>query len=420
MEDKDLKTGCREGTNKYGQFWKEDWQVNARTGFTRWNKSNQRYQDDGFEIMEGEWREEQAGQVTKGEKWIEKKKDYDNYWERSSTRYTEYPKTGVKIDHISDLDKAFEKVLAAKEQTVRMIRSGITDFRNNRNYLNAEHWEEYIDGTLLKKIINDNGYGKKVMEEQGRKLNLDKIDDVQLVTDENGYFIKFKDGQGNEFKSLQALIEMYKHFLEWEHITTTIDDLTTNKIIQKKIGKDYVENQEWDNERLIDHGGDKKRETVKNKGIDAEGSWKEEWKRKGLEKWCKKEGNKAGMQWNEQWYQRMKCYSKKKDENGVELSGDESDGSQIEESNCEKYGKNEQTQEEWHEKWGEKHQPGEKLKWCDKWQVDLNTGLKKGENWGQTYTDDYQIKEHWAEKWDDRHPENGGVYEKRHEFGVMV
>ena len=72
--------------------------------------------------------------------------------------------------------------------------------------------------------------------------------------------------------------------------------------------------------------------------------------------------------------------------------------------------------EEWNEKWGEVHLPFQKQKWCDKWQIDLRTGLKKGENWGQKYTEDYQITEHWAEKWDDRHPENGGVFEKRHEF----
>ena len=61
------------------------------------------------------------------------------------------------------------------------------------------------------------------------------------------------------------------------------------------------------------------------------------------------------------------------------------------------------------------HREGNKQKWCDKWQLEISTGLKKGQNWGQKYTEDYQIKEHWAEKWDDRHHENGGVYEKRHE-----
>ena len=61
--------------------------------------------------MEGEWREESAGKETKGESWVEKKKEYDDYWERSSTRYTEYPRTSVKISDITDLDKAFDKVL---------------------------------------------------------------------------------------------------------------------------------------------------------------------------------------------------------------------------------------------------------------------------------------------------------------------
>ena len=31
------------------------------------------------------------------------------------------------------------------------------------------------------------------------------------------------------------------------------------------------------------------------------------------------------------------------------------DGEDIEESNCEKWGKNENTMEEWNEKWGEVH-----------------------------------------------------------------
>lgn len=43
------------------------------------------------------------------------------------------------------------------------MRSGIKEFRNNRNFLNAEYWEEFYDGTLLKKVVMDNGYGKKEM-----------------------------------------------------------------------------------------------------------------------------------------------------------------------------------------------------------------------------------------------------------------
>ena len=348
----------------------------------------QHLRDDGFEVMEGEWREEKAGQSTKGEKWVEKKKEYDNYWERQSTKYTEYPKTVTQLGDINDLDQAVDKVLMVKDDysTVRIIRSGITDFRNNRNYLNAEHWEEYMDGTLVKKIINDNGYGKKVMEERGRKLNLDKLNDIQIITDENGYFIKFKDANSYEFKSLEELIEINQEHLEWEHKTQTIDDISSKKIIQLKQGKDFIDCSEWNNQRVIDHNGDgindpyPKREKVTNQGSNKDGTWTEKWEKKGLENWCWKEGRNQSHKWNEQWYSRYKKLNKKRDEQGNELDGDESDGSQIEESNCQKWGKNDE--EEWNEKWGEVHKPGNKTKWCDKWQIELSTGLKKGENWG--------------------------------------
>lgn len=123
-----------------------------------------------------------------------------------------------------------------------------------------------------------------------------------------------------------------------------------------------------------------------------------------------------GQFWKEKWYKKVKKLSNKRNANGVIIPDEyESDGSEIEESTCEKYGKNEQTQEEWNEKWGEVHRDDHKEKWCDKWQTELSTGLKKGENWGQRYDEDYNIKEHWAEKWDDRHQDNGGIYERRHE-----
>ena len=32
------------------------------------------------------------------------------------------------------------------------MRSGIVEFRNNRNFLTAEFWEEFFDGTLMKKM----------------------------------------------------------------------------------------------------------------------------------------------------------------------------------------------------------------------------------------------------------------------------
>ena len=61
------------------------------------------------------------------------------------------------------------------------------------------------------------------------------------------------------------------------------------------------------------------------------------------------------------------------------------DDEKIEESNCEKWGKNQE--KEWHERWGEIHRNGQKQKWSDKWVIEH--GVKRGENWGQNYTDDY-------------------------------
>ena len=61
-----------------------------------------------------------------------------------------------------------------------------------------------------------------------------------------------------------------------------------------------------------------------------------------------KVGIQGNKQWKEQWYKKIKAYSLKRDEDtGLVLkdpkTGEdlyESDGSQIDESNCEKWGKN--------------------------------------------------------------------------------
>lgn len=110
-----------------------------------------------------------------------------------------------------------------------------------------------------------------------------------------------------------------------------------------------------------------KSEEVRNYGKDYNTEWTEEWSKKGLERQCRKEGNSGAQSWKEQWYQKLKKLTKKKNTYGYELSDDDEDGSEIEESNCQKWGKNEENSEEWNEKWGEVHRIGEKLKWCDKW-----------------------------------------------------
>lgn len=59
-------------------------------------------------------------------------------------------------------DNQLGKVL----ETSNPLRTGLSDFSNNRNYIYSEKWEEYIDGTHLKKFILDDGFGKKTLTEQ--------------------------------------------------------------------------------------------------------------------------------------------------------------------------------------------------------------------------------------------------------------
>ena len=288
-----------------------------------------------------------------------------------------------------------------------MFRSGVSDFKNNRGFLRVEQWEEYVDGSLVKKIVQDDGYGRKQLEKRGIKLNLDKIPSIQMYSDQNGYYKYFLNVEGQKFYSLQELIDNNRKYLQWEYSNETVDLIGQSKLIYIKKGTDYDNGDEWDfqKEEITSENS----EYVKNHAKDLHGEWSESWTRKREERWAKKSGFRIGddgaktNEWNEQWYKKVKALSKKKDDEGNELSGEESDGSQIEESNCEKWGQNFETKEEWHEKWGEVHRVGKKKKWCDKWQVDKTSGLRKGENWGQIYAEDYSVMEHWAEKWDDRH-----------------
>ena len=297
--------------------------------------------DDGFESKWGEWREEQKGQPTIGERWTEMYKQDDDYWERKSERYTEYAKK-----YINDINTALDMI----DHGPRIIRSGISDFKNNRNYLKAEHWEEYVDGTLKKKIVRDDGCGKKEMEEQIRKLDLESINDIQLVTDEEGFYMHFLDEKGIKFSSLQDLLESYKQNLEYEYKNITIDEIGKNKVVFVRKGRDFINDREWDNVKEVNRNDGYT--LVKNLARDSGGEWTETWTNKARERWTKKEGKRGGQQWNESWYKKIKNI-KKKDEEGKELDAYDSD--EVEECNCQKWGKNDDSKEEWNEKWGEVH-----------------------------------------------------------------
>jgi hypothetical protein len=50
-----------------------------------------------------------------------------------------------------------------KEES-RVTRRGYKEFKNNRNYLQTEHWTETIDGIVLVERVTDDGVGTKITE----------------------------------------------------------------------------------------------------------------------------------------------------------------------------------------------------------------------------------------------------------------
>ena len=105
---------------------------------------------------------------------------------------------------------------------------------------------------------------------------------------------------------------------------------------------------------------------VHNKAKNNEGEWEETCSKNNLEQWAKKVGKRGSQAWYEQWYKKTKPKQKPTaDHLGEDISLIDED-EEIEESNCEKWGKDEERGEEWQERWGEIHKVGEKQKWCDK------------------------------------------------------
>jgi hypothetical protein len=90
---------------------------------------------------------------------------------------------------IDDIENALDTVLDAP----KVIRSGISDFKNNRSYFYGEQWEEFHDGTINKKIVTDDGLGSKVLEEENQKLNIEMMTNINCVIDEKGYFMHFEN-----------------------------------------------------------------------------------------------------------------------------------------------------------------------------------------------------------------------------------
>lgn len=139
------------------------------------------------------------------------------------------------------------------------------------------------------------------------------------------------------------MIDDHKDDLIWDTCNETIDDISNSIIVFKKEGKDLSSDAVWNHKRTV-YQNDKV-EVTENTGEDGHGGyWKETWTKDGLKRWAEKIGMCEGQHWKEKWYKKVKRLSNKKDENGVIIPDEyESDGSEIEESTCEKWGKNEHT-----------------------------------------------------------------------------
>ena len=139
--------------------------------------------------------------------------------------------------------------------------------------------------------------------------------------------------------------------MEYEYKNITLDEIGKNKVVFIRKGKDFINNNEWYNIKEVNNNDGYT--MVKNLAKDPGGEWTEEWTNKKRERWTKKEGKCGGQQWNESWYKKVKDVNKKKDEEGNDLDAFDSDD--VEECNCQKWGRNDDSKEEWNEKWGEVH-----------------------------------------------------------------
>lgn len=56
-----------------------------------------------------------------------------------------------------------------------LLKEGVNEFRNNKNFSDVEEWREYSDGRIIKKKLHDNGHGVKIRAETGQKLHKDRL-----------------------------------------------------------------------------------------------------------------------------------------------------------------------------------------------------------------------------------------------------
>ncbi|CDW85343.1 UNKNOWN [Stylonychia lemnae] len=252
-------------------------------------------------------------------------------------------------------ENSWEQIISYDQnlQNCDLVREGKKSFKNNRSYIYQEEWKEYKSGEIKVVKFKDDGFGQKNHE----YYSLFKKDDI----------------------------------IEYELKQGSIEDVSKNVKVEISQGKTFKGlYDEWNNERIVDFN--QGFEKVSNTGKNHLGEWKETWGEQNNVKWAYKEGTNffTSEQWKEEWYEKR------------------SSQNEIEEHKVEKWGRN--NQEEWNEKWGEVYNGDKKEKWADKWTVDIQSGYKRGVNWGHQLDEELKPKHHWVEQWD-----NNGTIVKRQE-----
>jgi hypothetical protein len=144
----------------------------------------------------------------------------------------------------------------------------MNEFKNNRKFYDVEEWKEYSDGKIIKKRLNDNGYGKTVRAETGKKLHPDKMKNLRREVGHKAHLGEYYlNEEGLKLKSLQEYLDKPDQILEYEYLNQIIDDIGSGMLTEIKQGRTFERQDEQGFEDFGEDGGESK----------TRSGWKEVW-----------------------------------------------------------------------------------------------------------------------------------------------
>lgn len=92
----------------------------------------------------GEYGDIKIGFKTVEETWRETHKTSEDYWEKKSDRVTRFYDQAAQtlINNLEEAKQALGKKKTKDEESALILRQGLTEYRNNRNYQYAQKWDE--------------------------------------------------------------------------------------------------------------------------------------------------------------------------------------------------------------------------------------------------------------------------------------